>query len=67
MSMSPSAVQLLSSHISAIYLGATAGPNLAIPLSSDSATKLDIAIGGSSLGIAIASIVSSHRDRNWCK
>jgi hypothetical protein len=49
MSMSPSAVQLLSSNVNAIYFGATAGPNLAIPITTDSAQIKDILIGGSAL------------------
>jgi hypothetical protein len=32
MSMSPEAVQLLSSQLNAVYFGATVGPNLAVPL-----------------------------------
>jgi len=69
MSMSPSAVQLLSSHINAVYFGATAGPNLAIPLTSPltDQNKVDITIGGASLGVAIASIVSSHGGNSYSR
>lgn len=60
--MSPEAVQLLSSNLNAVYFGVTAGPNLAIPLTKplNEQNKADLAIGGASLGVAIASIVSSN-------
>jgi len=65
MSISPEAIQAISSRLSAIYVGSSIGSNVVDPVNTynerpNSVTARSALIGGATIGLAVASITSTN-------